>query len=103
MITSSGLPDIETWRLELALACRDPETYSEVLSEAADADLHYSFGLIDLAIRIGEDGEPFVPTDIATEFAVVMAGLRDRCIAEAARRGIVLVPLPDPRDKRRAH
>lgn len=88
-------PDIEEWRFELVLALRNPDGYSVALATVDNSALYGALERIAKASATARVHiEHFVPADMEDAFHDGLDDLRNRVLAEAAARGVNLVPPP---------
>jgi hypothetical protein len=81
--------------VELCLAVRDPEGYAEVIRAVDNTALWLSFDRMDRVHRGAVAGIQFVEPSMRRDFLGAVAGLRESCRLEAARRGISLESWPN--------
>ncbi|WP_162783726.1 hypothetical protein [Devosia naphthalenivorans] len=89
-----GVPaSLESWRYEIAQGALNPERYSEILKQVNNTNLHASLSMMDRAQVVARRHPGvIVPSDLDADFHDILDDLRARIRAEAASRGVVLIP-----------
>lgn len=91
-----GIPaNLEAWRYEIARGAADPQGYANALKQAGNAELHASSSMLDQVEAVARRNPGvIVPLHLDADFHAILDNLRALIRAEAAARGVTLVPWP---------